>query len=114
SQSQDSRKDGKSTRATTSVLPTRSTATISCAPQSANHSRPSCHRGDSPKAIPVNRRCSVESLALITTSFTFEAGVSSPSSLGGGRAGRSWRRRRWCRRRSRPRQLALAHVGEGG
>src|SRR5215213_1737588 len=41
--------------ATTSLLPSRSTATISCAPQFANHSRPSCQRGDSPITSPVSR-----------------------------------------------------------
>ena len=34
-------------RTTTSLLPSRSTAITSCASQSANHNRPSCHRGDS-------------------------------------------------------------------
>src|SRR5215218_376573 len=41
----------------TSLLPSRSTATISCVPQSANQSRSSCQRGDSPKAIPVIKVC---------------------------------------------------------
>src|SRR5206468_827804 len=35
----------------------RLTAIISCAPQSATHRRPSCQRGDSPNARPVNRVC---------------------------------------------------------
>ena len=38
--------------------PSRSTAMISCAPQSENHSRPSCQRGDSANARPVIRVCS--------------------------------------------------------
>src|SRR5262249_45961526 len=50
-------KDG--TRTMTSLLPSRSTATTSCAPQSENHRRPSCQRGDSPKAMPVIRVCSL-------------------------------------------------------
>src|SRR5215469_18548944 len=49
--------DGKRTLTMTSRLPSRVTARISCAPQSATHRRPSCHRGDSPKARPVNRGC---------------------------------------------------------
>ena len=39
--------------ATTSPLPSRSTATISCAPQFENHRHPSCHRGDSPTTRPL-------------------------------------------------------------
>src|SRR6266487_444116 len=50
--------DGKLTLTMTSRLPSRLTARISCAPQSATHRRPSCQRGDSPKARPVNRVCS--------------------------------------------------------
>src|SRR5436309_151704 len=50
--------DGKLTLTMTSLLPSRLTARISCAPQSATHRRPSCHRGDSPKARPVNKVCS--------------------------------------------------------
>src|SRR5215471_11252669 len=50
-------KDGKLTLTMTSRLPSRLTARISCAPQSATHKRPSCQRGDSPKARPVNRVC---------------------------------------------------------
>src|SRR6266568_6170388 len=50
--------DGKPARNTISVPPSRSTATTSCAPQSENHRRPSCQRGDSPNAIPVVRACS--------------------------------------------------------
>src|SRR5262245_30981090 len=42
----------KGVRTTTSVFPARSIARISCAPQSDNQSRPSCHRGDSPIASP--------------------------------------------------------------
>ena len=43
------------TRAMTSLSPSRSTAMISCAPQSENHSRPSCQRGDSPNARPLEQ-----------------------------------------------------------
>src|SRR5437879_5359379 len=50
--------DGKLTLTMTSLLPSRLTARISCAPQSATHRRPSCQRGDSPNARPVNRVCS--------------------------------------------------------
>src|SRR5438067_6991780 len=42
----------------TSLLPSRSTATISCAPQFENHRRPSCQRGDSPTTRPVISACS--------------------------------------------------------
>src|SRR6266536_4833213 len=45
--------DGKLTLTMTSLLPSRLTAIISCAPQSATHRRPSCQRGDSPNARPV-------------------------------------------------------------
>src|SRR5918997_93060 len=41
--------------ATTSLLPSRSTATISSVPQWANQSRPSCQRGDSPITRSLNR-----------------------------------------------------------
>src|SRR5438876_126192 len=57
SQSKHIGKDGKLTLTMTSLLPSRLTAIISCAPQSANHRRPSCQRGDSPNARPVNRVC---------------------------------------------------------
>jgi hypothetical protein len=43
------------TWAMTSLLPSRSTAMISCAPQSEKKSRSSCHRGDSGKARPLIR-----------------------------------------------------------
>src|SRR5215475_751983 len=43
------------------LLPSRSTATTSCIPQLENHKRPSCHRGDSPNARPVNRVCTAGS-----------------------------------------------------
>src|SRR6266568_1937171 len=46
------------TRAMTSLLPSRSTATTSPAPMSENHRRSSCQRGDSPNARPVIRVCS--------------------------------------------------------
>src|SRR5215208_1032070 len=42
---------------TTSLLPSRSTATISCVPQLENQRRPSCQRGDSPIARPLSRIC---------------------------------------------------------
>src|SRR5207302_1180459 len=58
SQSKHRGNDGKLTLTMTSLLPSRLTARISCAPQSATHRRPSCHRGDSPKARPVNKVCS--------------------------------------------------------
>src|SRR3712207_4914646 len=45
------------TRATTSLLPSRSTAMSSCVPQSENQRRLSCQRGDSPNAMPVIRVC---------------------------------------------------------
>src|SRR5713101_3217063 len=45
-------------RAMTSLLPSTSAATISWATQLENHRRPSCQRGDSPNARPVNRVCS--------------------------------------------------------
>src|SRR6266481_5547460 len=57
-QSKHSGNDGKLTLTMTSRLLSRSTARISCAPQSATHRRPSCQRGDSPKARPVTRLCS--------------------------------------------------------
>ena len=41
-------------RPITSLLPSRSTATISSAPQLENHSRPSCQRGDSGIARPLS------------------------------------------------------------
>src|SRR6266567_5203450 len=50
--------EGKLTLTMTSLLPSRVTARISCAPQSATHRRLSCQRGDSPKARPVNKVCS--------------------------------------------------------
>ncbi len=40
------------TVATTSGFPSPPTATTWLAPQSENHSRPSCHLGDSPNTIP--------------------------------------------------------------
>jgi hypothetical protein len=43
------------TRATTSLLPSRSTVTTSRAPMSENHRRSSCQRGDSPITRPVSR-----------------------------------------------------------
>ena len=49
------REGGPTPRTITSLLPSRSTAMISPAPQSENHSRPSCQRGDSPRAMPVRR-----------------------------------------------------------
>src|SRR5258707_15798697 len=57
SQSKHIGNDGKLTLTITSLLPSRLTAIISCAPQSANHRRPSYQRGDSPNARPVNRVC---------------------------------------------------------
>src|SRR5205807_2635797 len=57
SQSKHMGKDEKLTLTMTSLLPSRLTTRISCAPQSATHRRPSCHRGDSPNARPVNRVC---------------------------------------------------------
>src|SRR3989442_14577639 len=57
SQSMENGNDGNGTRAMTSLLPSRSTATISWATQLENQRRSSCHRGDSPKARPVNRVC---------------------------------------------------------
>src|SRR5229473_2035881 len=50
--------DGNWTWTMTSLLPSRSTAMTSWAPQSENHRRSSCHRGDSPNAMPVIRVCS--------------------------------------------------------
>src|SRR5215217_5458856 len=47
-----------STRRMTSLLPSRSTAMISWAPQSENQSRLSCQRGDSPNTMSVIRVCS--------------------------------------------------------
>src|SRR6476646_7066760 len=38
-----------------SVVPSRSAATISCAPQLANQRRPSCQRGDSPTVRPLSK-----------------------------------------------------------
>src|SRR5260370_13051828 len=58
SQSKHIGNDGKLTLTITSLLPSRLTALISCAPQSATHRRPSCQRGDSPKARPVTSLCS--------------------------------------------------------
>src|SRR2546421_299469 len=49
--------EGKPTLTMTSLLPSRLTARISCAPQSATHRRPSCQHDDSPNARPVNRVC---------------------------------------------------------
>src|SRR6266581_296961 len=46
------------TRTMTSLWPSRSTAMTSCAPQSENQRRSSCHRGDSPNARPLIRICS--------------------------------------------------------
>src|SRR6266581_9752373 len=46
------------TRTMTSLLPSRSTAMTSCAPQSENQRRFSNHRGDSPNARPLIRVCS--------------------------------------------------------
>src|SRR5215208_6542085 len=46
------------TRTMTSLSPSRSTAMISWVPQSENHRRSSCQRGDSPNAMPVIRVCS--------------------------------------------------------
>src|SRR5712691_1223479 len=57
SQSKHIGNDGKLTLTMTSLLPSRLTAIISCAPQSANHRRSWCQRGDSPNARPVNRVC---------------------------------------------------------
>src|SRR5918993_1113085 len=44
-------------RVTTSLLPSRSTATICWAPQWENHNRPSRQRGDSPITRPLIRVC---------------------------------------------------------
>src|SRR6266566_9355502 len=50
--------DGNWTWTMTSLLPSRSTAMTCWAPQSENHRRSSCHRGDSPNAMPVIKVCS--------------------------------------------------------
>jgi hypothetical protein len=50
---------------TTSRLPARPTATTSPAPQSENHTRPSCHLADSPKEIPVSRVVGWDTWALV-------------------------------------------------
>src|SRR5450759_924802 len=50
--------DGKLTLTMTSLLPSRLKTINSCAPQSENHKRPSCQRGDSPNARLGNRGCS--------------------------------------------------------
>src|SRR5262245_6284130 len=42
---------------TTSLLPSRSNATISWVPQLENHRRPACQRGDSPIARPLSKMC---------------------------------------------------------
>src|SRR5215217_1015591 len=54
-------------RTMTSLLPSRSTAMISCAPQSENQRRSSCQRGDSPNAMPVIRICSSGTYSLLSS-----------------------------------------------
>jgi hypothetical protein len=54
-------------RTTTSLLPSKSTATISCVPQSENQSRSSCQRGDSPKTMPVINVCGSGTVLLISS-----------------------------------------------
>src|ERR671911_1275746 len=54
-------------RTMTSLLPSRSTAMISCAPQSENQRRSSCQRGDSPKSMPVIRVCSSATYLLLSS-----------------------------------------------
>src|SRR5829696_9666092 len=56
SQSMQNGNDGM--RTMTSLLPSRSTAMSSCAPQSANQRRSPCQRGDSPNTMPVIKVCS--------------------------------------------------------
>jgi hypothetical protein len=77
-------------RPATSLLPSRSTATISPVPQFENHKRPSCHRGDSPVASPSrstrgSMTCEVD--PDIATSFTTAVITAlrrpRPPSLGG-------------------------------
>src|SRR5215471_10910562 len=65
--------DGKLTLTMTSLLPSRATARISCAPQSATHRRPSCQRGDSPNARPVNRVCMSGITRLVLTQPLFSS-----------------------------------------
>src|SRR5581483_1371741 len=76
--------EGKLTVTMTSRLPSRLTASISCAPQSATHRRPSRQRGDSPKARPVNSVCSsgIERLLLRKTLFyVFRLPIASRNSI---------------------------------
>src|SRR5918999_756559 len=67
--SQSTQNGNEGTRTTTSLLPSRSTAMISCAPQSANQSRPSCQRGDSPNAMPVMSICGSGTYVLLTSAL---------------------------------------------
>src|SRR5260370_1436833 len=57
--------DGNWTWTMTSLLPSRSTAMTSWAPQSENHRRSSCHRGDSPNAMPVIKVCSPGAFCIV-------------------------------------------------
>src|SRR5215208_7306051 len=63
---------------TTSLLPSRSTATISWVPQLENHRRPSCQRGDSPIARPLSRICG----SGIEDSFVREPDYNRPKERG--------------------------------
>src|SRR5215218_2014352 len=63
-----------------SLSPSGSTAISSCAPQSANHRRPSCQRGDSPKAMPVIR-VSVTGFTACKTAAGAETHRSTASNL---------------------------------
>src|SRR5918994_3498992 len=70
SQSMQNGNDG--TRTTTSLLPSISTAISSCAPQSENHRRSSCQRGDSPNTMPVIRVCSSGTYLLLSSGTRVE------------------------------------------
>src|SRR5215208_7017115 len=59
-------------RTMTSLLPSRLTATTSCAPQSENQRRSSCQRGDSPNTMPVIRVCSSGTYLLLSSGTTVE------------------------------------------
>src|SRR5215212_1914654 len=65
SQSMQNGNDGM--RTMTSLLPWRSTAMSSCAPQSENQRRSSCQRGDSPNMMPAIRVCSSVTYLLLSS-----------------------------------------------
>src|SRR5829696_3093791 len=73
------------TRTITSLLPSRSTARISCVPQLENQSRYSCQRGDSPIARPPSKTCGsgiVDSLLLSKSRTTMSKGPHGRLALG--------------------------------